>query len=51
MVLMYFYKVYLKVFSSKVFILKTTIILKQVLLGVINKFIKDDILYNLNSKF
>lgn len=27
---MYFYKVYLKVFSSKVFILKTTIILKKV---------------------
>ena len=51
MVLMYFYKVYLKVFSSKVFILKTTIILKKVLLGFINKFIKDDILYNLNLKF
>ena len=27
---MYFSKVYLKVFSSKVFILKTTIILKKV---------------------
>ena len=42
---MYFYKVFLKVFSSKVFILKTTIILKQVLLGFINKFIKDDTKY------
>ena len=45
---MYFSKVYLKVFSSKVFILKTTIILKEVLLGFINK---DDILYNLSLKF
>ena len=48
---MYFSKVYLKVFSSKVFILKTTIILKQVLLGFINKFIKDDMVYNLSLKF
>ena len=42
---MYFSKVYLKVFSSKVFILKTTIILKKVLLDFIKKFIKDDTKY------
>ena len=48
---MYFYKVYLKVFSSKVFILKITIILNKVLLGFINKFIKYDIVYNLSLKF